>query len=211
MRPGPAFVGGDLAMREVAENTPAGEAVGDPVTATVAGGGRLTYSLAGRDAQYFAIEANTGQINTAEPLDFEDPQDVDEDNDYQVTVKVEDERGGTSSAAVTITVTDVVEVSVTAVVAATPTPTLTPTPTPEATELPEPTPEPTERILPTLEPTPEVAEMPEPTAATPVEPVPTTAPEEGRSSLWWLLLLPILLVPALIAYRAYMSRREIRF
>lgn len=203
MRPGPAF-GGHLVKREVAENTPAGALLGDPVTATAAVGELLIYTLTGTDAKFFDIDADTGQIRTGEPLDFEDPQDKDEDNVYLMAVQAADERGRTSSAAVWITVTDVVEVPVTAGLAPTPTPTPAPTATVEPTPIEAPSPAP--------EPTPELAERPAPTAVPPVEPVSAAVPdEEGRSSLWWLLLLLILLLLAIaawIVHRAYKKGRE---
>ena len=203
LRPGPAF-GGHLVKREVAENTPAGALLGDPVTATAAVGELLIYTLTGTDAKFFDIDADTGQIRTGEPLDFEDPQDKDEDNVYLMAVQAADERGRTSSAAVWITVTDVVEVPVTAGLAPTPTPTPAPTATVEPTPIEAPSPAP--------EPTPELAERPAPTAVPPVEPVSAAVPdEEGRSSLWWLLLLLILLLLAIaawIVHRAYKKGRE---
>ena len=52
------------AMREVAENTKAGQAIGDPVVAEDKDGDVLTYTLEGRDADFFAIDRATGQIMT---------------------------------------------------------------------------------------------------------------------------------------------------
>ena len=57
--------------REVAENTPAGEPVGDPVVATDKEGDVLTYVLLDTDASNFAIDAATGQLRTKDDLDFE--------------------------------------------------------------------------------------------------------------------------------------------
>ena len=59
---GPDF-GADTATRAVAENSPAGTDVGDPVDATATN--PLTYSLAGTDAASFAIVSTSGQIRTA--------------------------------------------------------------------------------------------------------------------------------------------------
>ena len=50
--------------RSVSENTPAGEPVGDPISARDADGNTLTYRLRGADADSFAIDAGTGQIRT---------------------------------------------------------------------------------------------------------------------------------------------------
>ena len=47
----------------VRENTPAGQPVGDPVTATDDDTGDiLTYTLAGTDVDSFAIDVTNGQI-----------------------------------------------------------------------------------------------------------------------------------------------------
>ena len=52
------------AAREVAENTPAGQAIGDPVVAEDEDGEVLTYTLTGTDAESFDIDWATGQIMT---------------------------------------------------------------------------------------------------------------------------------------------------
>ena len=58
----PAFAD-DSADRSVAENSEAGTAIGDPVTATDANAGdTLTYALSGDDAGSFSIDAS-GQIS----------------------------------------------------------------------------------------------------------------------------------------------------
>ena len=103
----------DTATREVAENTAAGQAIGDPVVAEDEDGDVLTYTLSGTDADSFSIDWATGQLMTKGALDHEtgetrtvvvratDPagvpqaQTVDEDNSDSITV--------------TITVTDVGE------------------------------------------------------------------------------------------------------
>ncbi|MCY3599093.1 MAG: cadherin domain-containing protein, partial [Gemmatimonadetes bacterium] len=51
--------------REVAENSAAGTAVGDPVTAFDTGGDALTYSFAGQGGGPFGIVASSGQITVA--------------------------------------------------------------------------------------------------------------------------------------------------
>ena len=61
------------AAREVAENTPAGSAIGDPVVAEDEDGDILTYTLTGTDAADFDIDRATGQIMTKAALDKEDP------------------------------------------------------------------------------------------------------------------------------------------
>ena len=92
--------------REVAENTPAGEPVGDPVMATDAESDTLTYTLEGTDAASFTIDVETGQLLTMAPLDEED------DNSYAVTVRATDPSGGDANSDtvdVAIAVTDVDE------------------------------------------------------------------------------------------------------
>ena len=97
--------------RSVAENTAAGENIGDPVAATDADAGdTLTYTLGGTDMASFDIDGATGQLMTMAALDFEAPADADTNNAYEVTVTASD--GNTAddaTIAVTITVTDVAE------------------------------------------------------------------------------------------------------
>ena len=73
--------------REVAENTPADQPVGDPVAAIDEENDTLTYSLGGTDAASFDFETTTGQIKTKSGVDL----------DYE---------GGTTSYSVTVSVTD---------------------------------------------------------------------------------------------------------
>ena len=61
----------DTATREVAENTAAGQAIGDPVVAEDEDGDILTYTLSGDGAASFAIDWATGQLKTKGALDFE--------------------------------------------------------------------------------------------------------------------------------------------
>ena len=83
----------------VMENTPAGENIGDPITATDPENGTLTYSLDDDDGAAFEIDAN-GQIQTKEPLDHETK------GSYSLTVTASDDNGGESTHQVTITVTE---------------------------------------------------------------------------------------------------------
>ena len=55
------------------ENTPAGENVGSPVSATDLDTTTLTYELDGPDAGLFNFDTRSGQILTKAPLDHEDP------------------------------------------------------------------------------------------------------------------------------------------
>ena len=71
------------------------------VGATDADGDRLTYSLSGPDAAFFAIDAGTGQIKTAAGVSF----DAEVRSQYGVRVHVDDGQGGADTVEVTITVT----------------------------------------------------------------------------------------------------------
>ena len=89
--------------REVAENTAAGENVGDPVTAMDADDDTLNYTLGGTDAASFDIDPSTGQLMTKAALDYEAKAS------YVVTVTASDSGGLSDSIDVTITVTNVDE------------------------------------------------------------------------------------------------------
>ena len=90
--------------RSIAENTSAGENIGEPVVATdLNEEDVLTYTLGGIDAVSFSIDAGTGQLLTKAPLDFETK------DTYAVSVSVSDGKGGTDSISVTINVTDLFE------------------------------------------------------------------------------------------------------
>ncbi|MYK87931.1 MAG: hypothetical protein F4018_06060, partial [Acidobacteria bacterium] len=94
----------DAYEREVAENSPGGTAVGEPVTATDADDDELTYSLiTGEDGIPFEIGSTTGQLAVADgaALDHEG-----ETNSYTVAVVATDETLA-DTASVTIRVTDV--------------------------------------------------------------------------------------------------------
>ena len=68
------------AARKVAENTPAGSAIGDPVVAEDADGDILTYTLEGDVADSFDIDWATGQLKTKAPLDAEGAGHTDTDS-----------------------------------------------------------------------------------------------------------------------------------
>ena len=100
----PVFTEGERTSRSIAENTSAGENIGEPVVATdLDEEDVLTYTLGGIDAASFGIEAAAGQLLTKAPLDFETK------HTYAVSVSVSDGKGGTDSISVTIYVTDVFE------------------------------------------------------------------------------------------------------
>ena len=89
--------------RTVAENTAAGEDIGNPVAANDANGDTLGYTLGGADAASFDIDPATGQLMTLDALDYETKPT------YSVTVTASDSGGLSDSTAVTITVTKVDE------------------------------------------------------------------------------------------------------
>ena len=93
------------ATREVPENTEAGEAIGDPVTANDPDNDTLTYTLGGSDVSSFDIDSASGQIQTKSGVTY----DHESKSSYSVTVKADDNNGGTAAIDVTITVTDVNE------------------------------------------------------------------------------------------------------
>ena len=98
----PVFSEGASATRSIAENTGAGQNIGNPVSATDGDGDRLTYSLQGRDASAFTIQSNSGQLTTRSGVTY----DYETKNSYSVTVRVQDGKGGSVTIAVEITLTD---------------------------------------------------------------------------------------------------------
>ena len=93
--------------REVPENTPAGDSVGDPVKATDADEDLLSYTLSGgADKGAFEVDLETGQIEVGADtkLDFEGDQKT-----YTVKVKAEDPFALSDTITVTIVVTNVDE------------------------------------------------------------------------------------------------------
>ena len=99
----PEFTEGATATRSVAENTPSGEKIGDPVSATDADEDKLRYSLGGTNANRFRVGKNTGQLRTRRKLDYETK------STYSVTITASDGHGGKATIDVTINVTDVNE------------------------------------------------------------------------------------------------------
>ena len=103
----PEFEEGTSAPRTIAENTPSGDPIGAPVTATDPDdlASALTYTLSGRDAPFFAIDAG-GQLTVGEGtvLDYETKRE------YRVTVTVTDPANATDSITVMIEILDVNEV-----------------------------------------------------------------------------------------------------
>ncbi len=103
----PSFSDGASTTRSVAENTAAGTAIGNPLTATDADAGdTLVYAIDATtgDHAHFAIDSATGQLKAKGALDYESGT-----ISYSITVTVSDGNGGTDSIDVTITVTNVNE------------------------------------------------------------------------------------------------------
>ena len=101
----PVFATTTPVLRSVEENTPAGRAVGDPISATDADGDSLTYKLRGLDAESFSVDIVDGQLLTKEGIAY----DHEAKDSYSVTVGVSDGRGGSASVDVGIAVTNVEE------------------------------------------------------------------------------------------------------
>ena len=99
----------DTAERMVAEDTAAGEDIGAPVVAMDVDEGdtdTLTYTIDNTHAAFFAIDMDTGQLKTADPL--VNPLDYEKQTDYEVTVTATD---GPLSDTITVTI-NVTDVSV---------------------------------------------------------------------------------------------------
>ena len=96
----------DTDTRTVAENTAAGQNIGQPVAASDADNDTLTYSLGGDDAASFDIVPSSGQLQTKAPLDHETK------SSYTVTVTATDPSSASDTVAVSIAVTDVDEAPV---------------------------------------------------------------------------------------------------
>ena len=80
----PSFTPGTT--RNVPENTPTGQKIGEPVAAqNEESDDTLVYKLGGPDADMFGFSTSTGQISTKQPLDFENVK-----NSYSVIVYVSD-------------------------------------------------------------------------------------------------------------------------
>ena len=107
----------------VPENTPAGENIGDPFTATDDDDTTLTYSLDDQDGASFEVDAS-GQIKTKSALDYETK------DTYAVTVSVHDGKGplGNANTAVDATIDATINVGNIDIPDAPAEPTVTPTP-----------------------------------------------------------------------------------
>ncbi len=101
----PAFDATPPLTRTMEENTPSGQPIGGPVTATDADGNSLSYGLRGVHSDSFAIEPGTGQLLTREGTAY----DHEAKDTYSVTVRASDGKGGRATVVVGITVSDVDE------------------------------------------------------------------------------------------------------
>ena len=95
-----SFPEGTFTTRSVAENSFAGVNIGSPVSAV--GGGALTYTMSGTDADSFSIIADTGQIRTKDGVTY----DYETKDRYSVTVGAGDGSGNTDTIAVAIEIED---------------------------------------------------------------------------------------------------------
>ena len=103
----PEFPATETGLRAVAENTPAGRSIGAPVAATDPDAGdRLTYTLAGADADRFDLDEQTGRLRTKAALDHEATPSL------SVVVTATDPGLLAVTVTVTVTVTDVDEAPV---------------------------------------------------------------------------------------------------
>ena len=119
----PEFASDATTTLFVPENTPAGENIGDPFTATDDDDTTLTYSLDDQDGASFEVDAS-GQIKTKSALDYETK------DTYAVTVSVHDGKGplGNANTAVDATIDVTINVGNLDIPDAPAEPTVTPTP-----------------------------------------------------------------------------------
>ena len=100
----PEFAG-DTDTLSFAENTPPGQGIGEPMTATDPEDDPLTYSLEGTDTASFDIDAQTGQLKTKAGVFY----DYETRSSYSVTVRATDSLDASDTIALTIRVMDVDE------------------------------------------------------------------------------------------------------
>ena len=100
----PAFQEGFCAIRSIAENTASGTNIGAPIVATDPDGDSITYRFGhNSDADYFTVDANTGQLKTKAPLNYESVAA------YLFRVFAYDGNGGSGFVDVRINVINVIE------------------------------------------------------------------------------------------------------
>jgi len=102
----PEFHEGESTTREVAENSPAGTNVGQPVTAYDLNGDALSYiALDGADGAAFALDADTGRLTTVAGATY----DYETKSSYQfmvIVMEMETNEGYLSGISVTVNLTD---------------------------------------------------------------------------------------------------------
>ena len=144
----PGIIIEDSGVREIDENVPDGEPIGNPIFASSAVSG-LTFEITSATTDVFAIDANTGQLRTTGAMDYE------AQSSYTLQITISDAYGLTVTMPVTINIRDIDEyvqptptpvpsTATPVAVEATPTPVpstatpvaveATPTPSPEAEE-----------------------------------------------------------------------------
>ena len=89
-------------VRQMAENTEPGAAIGEPVTADLGTGAELTHVLQGPDAESFDIDESSGQLRAREGVTY----DFETRTTYALIVNVTDGVGGVVRIPVTVEVTD---------------------------------------------------------------------------------------------------------
>lgn len=70
-------------------------------------GDTISYSLGGVDAQWFSVDAQSGDLQLIQPADFEAPRDENGDNHYQLLTVAKDSRGAQTTQALTVQVVNV--------------------------------------------------------------------------------------------------------
>ena len=105
MNRAPVFTSEPYVRRFIDENTPGGEPIGDPITATDADDDILTYGLSGIDVDLFVIDSRTGQIQTKEGITY----DYEHRTTYSVIVEVSDTQRETAHLLVIIKINDLKE------------------------------------------------------------------------------------------------------
>ncbi len=100
----PAFPSA-TAVRLLAENSTPFHPIGAPIAATDQDSSEvLTYSLSGRDSEFFNIEGTSGQLQAVRPMDYESG------SGYSVAVRATDPAGLYDTVSVNIRVTNVDEI-----------------------------------------------------------------------------------------------------
>jgi serralysin len=89
------FTSADRAV--IGENAPAATVVYD-AEATDPEGAPITFSLLGADAQFFSINATSGEVRFLASPDYEAPKDANKDNVYDVVVHATDGVNDTAKA-----------------------------------------------------------------------------------------------------------------